>query len=109
MNQTPLLRISDHISEAHMQIQRDFKDIDPLVGVSHGMRTVGIPADLVTIDCLKTDKRIILLLHDEQPEVVNFQFSRRDCDPGNDFDSIALQDTTTQQLYDWIKDYFSRN
>lgn len=107
MTDQPLSILSDVAAEAHARIQADFEDINPVVSVSQKMRTQGIPVDAMTIDCLKTGKRIILILHDEQPDIVRYQFSFKDKDPGNKFEIIQLSNLTTQTLYEWIKTYFS--
>lgn len=107
MTVKPLAQVSDVISEAHARIQADFKDLNPVVGVSQNMRSSGIPADAITIDCLVSGKRIILVLHDDQPALVRYQYSFRDKDPSHDFELIQLNDLTTQTLYQWMADYFS--
>jgi len=99
--------LSDIATEAHTRIQQDCQYINPVVGVNKGMRASGIPADVMTIDCLSTGKRIILILHDEQPELIRYQFAFRDADPADQFEEIKLETLTTQKLYQWIKDYFS--
>lgn len=105
---TPALKtLSDIATETHGRIQHDFPDINPVVGVNQRMRASGIPVDLMTIDCLQTNKRIILLLHDEQPDQVRYQFSFRDKDPDEAFEVINLNEISAQLLYDWIKGYFS--
>ena len=103
----PLSILSDVAAEAHMRIQANFEDINPVVSVSQKMRSYGIPADTMTIDCLKTGKRIILILHDEQPDIIRYQFSFKDKDPDDKFEIIQLDKLTTQTLYEWIKSYFS--
>jgi len=103
----PIKRICEAIEVAHAKIQEDFDHINPVVGLINRMRDHGIPADLMTIDCLKSGKRILLMVHDDQPEIANYQFCLRDEDPSDDFESIAIESLTAQQLYDWIKDTFS--
>jgi len=105
---TPLSQIYDFVAEAHANIQRDFSYIDPVVGVITKMRTVGIQADAITIDCLKTGKRILLVCHDAQPDIINLQFCLRNEDPSDDFDNIPIKDVTTKQLYDWMVLNFSK-
>lgn len=102
-----LERLCELATEAHTRIQKDFGDIDPVVGVSQGMRKTGVPADLMTIDCLRSGKRIILVLHDQQPGIVSYQYAYKDKDPGNNFEQIPLAELGAEQLYDWIKGYFS--
>lgn len=104
-----LKTLSDIATEAHAKIQQDCPNINPVVGVNQGMRASGIPADVMTIDCLKTGKRIILILHDDEPDIVRYQFAFRDKDPAEEFEAIALKEITVKSLYDWIKGYFSQD
>ena len=102
-----LSTLSDIATEAHGSIQRDFEDINPIIGVNQNMRASGFPADAMTIDCLKTNKRIILILHDHHPDIISFQFSFRDQDPGDEFESMEFAQMTAEKLYGWIKTYFT--
>jgi len=99
--------VSDFASEAHARIQKDFANINPVIGLNLGMRNVGIPADAITIDCLKTGKRIIIVLDDRQPELVQYQFSYKAQDPDEKFETLSVSDLSAQTLYGWIKDYFN--
>ncbi|TQV87600.1 hypothetical protein [Aliikangiella coralliicola] len=108
MSQPPLEILSDRLTEAHGRIQHDFQNINPIVGLSRKMRDIGFPSDTLTIDCLKTRRRIILILHDEQPDIVSYQFTGIDKDPDEEFEAIAFNELTTQVIYDWIKSYFSK-
>ena len=102
----PLEFLSDNVTTAHTKIQNDFKDLNPVVGVSRKLRQLGISADTMTIDCLKTGKRIIIVLHDDVPNLVRFQFSYIKQDPSVEFEELALQDVTPDQFYTWMKTYF---
>ena len=109
MSEKNIELLSDYVSEAHRQIQQNFDTINPIVGVSRGMRSVGIPADAMTIDCLKTGKRIIIILHDESPEIIQFQFSYKDKDPAEQFQSIAIESLSEETLYNWMATYFKQS
>jgi len=102
----PLERLADLASLAHARIQQDFAQLDPIVGVSRNMRTQGVPADLITIDCLKSGKRIILLLHDQQPGSLSYQFSWRRAEAPDGFESLPLAPVSADTLYAWMRDYF---
>jgi hypothetical protein len=102
----PLFTLSDIATDAHTRIQQDFKGIDPIIGVNRSMRKNGVPADAMTIDCLKSGKRIILILHDQQADVINYQFSFKNTDPGDKFDQIKFDELNADKLYEWIRDYF---
>ena len=106
MTDKHLFTLSDIATDAHTRIQQDFKDIDPIVGVNRSMRKSGIPADAMTIDCLKTGKRIILILHDQQPDIIRYQFSFKNKDPDDKFEEIQFNELTADKLYAWISGYF---
>jgi hypothetical protein len=70
------------------------------------MRNSGIPADVMTIDCLRTRRRITLILHDEQPGALLYQFITIEDEVGDQFQQIPFGDVSTQVLFEWIQDYF---
>ncbi len=106
MSEKNLEIISDLLTEAHSRIQQDFEDINPVVGVNRGMRSIGIPVDAVTIDCLSSGKRIIIILHDDKPDILQYQFSYKAEDPAEEFMELMFKELTNQVLYDWMKEYF---
>jgi len=98
--------LCDIATEAHTRIQQEFKEINPIVGVNQSMRKSGVPADVMTIECLRTDKRIVIVLHDQQQDIINYQFCFRNKDPEDKYEQIQFTELTTQKLFDWMKDYF---
>ncbi len=108
MSEKNLELLSDLVTDAHTRIQQTFDNINPIVGVSRGMRTVGIPADAMTIDCLRTGKRIIIILHDESPEILQFQFSYKDKDPAEEFETLSIDKLSEEVLYSWMATYFNQ-
>ena len=103
-----LKTLCDMATEAHERVQLNHADIDPIVGVHHKMRQAGFPADVMTIDCLKTGKRIILIVNDDALDVVNYQFSYKDKDPAAEFEQLAFDELSPAKLYDWMTSYFAR-
>ena len=101
-----LTTLCDLATEAHTRIQQAFEDIDPVIGVSENMRTTGVPADVMTIDCLKSRKRILLILHDNQPGIINYQLGFIEKDPERKFEQIRSDELTAGTLFSWIRDYF---
>ncbi len=106
MSEDPLKALSDMASDAHARIQATHEHINPVVEVRRGMRDAGIPADVMTIDCLRTRRRITLILHDEQPGVLLYQFVTIEDEVDDDFKQVALSDIDAGTLFDWIQDYF---
>ncbi|WP_293266300.1 hypothetical protein [Neptunomonas sp.] len=107
MTDKHLKQLCDNATEAHTRIKHDFKNIDPIVGVSQQMRKSGIAADVMTIDCLRSGKRIILILHDQQADIISYQFTFKEQDPKEQFEHVPLVDVSADKLYDWMKSYFS--
>ena len=101
--------LCDIVTKTHTRIQQDFKEINPMVGVNRQMREMGVPVDVVTIDCLKSGKRIILILHDHHPDTIRHQFSFKDEDPDETFEEIQSDELTEDKLYDWIQSYFQNS
>ena len=108
MTEKAITGIYELVTQAHANIQENYTDIDPVVSVNTQMRKRGVPADAMTIDCLKTGKRILLIFHDDQPDVVSYQFCLKDKDPYEEFESITLEQVTAQKLYDWMAFNFSK-
>ncbi|MGO1233860.1 MAG: hypothetical protein ACTMHG_09075 [Marinobacter sp.] len=106
MPEDPLKSLSDMASEAHARIQAAHEHINPVVEVRQGMRNSGIPADVMTIDCLRTRRRITLILHDEQPGTLLYQFITIEDEVGDQFQQIPFGDVSTQVLFEWIQEYF---
>jgi len=77
-----------------------------VVEVRRSMRNAGIPADVMTIDCLRTRRRITLVLHDDQPGMLLYQFITIEDEVGNEFQRQALAEVSTETLFDWMQDYF---
>lgn len=107
MAEDPLKVLSDMASDAHARIQQHYEHINPVVEVRRGMRDGGIPADVMTIDCLQTRRRILLILHDAEPGVLLYQFVTLEDEMGEEFQRMLLQDVSQSTLVDWIKGYFS--
>jgi len=102
----PLKALSDMASDAHTRIQAAHEHINPVVEVRRGMRDSGMPADVMTLDCLRTRRRITLILHDEQPGILLYQFVTIDDEVGDSFQNMTLAEVNTQTLFDWIQEYF---
>ncbi|MEQ3637429.1 hypothetical protein [Alcanivorax sp.] len=107
MSEQSLEALSDMVTAAHTRIQQTYEHINPVIGVRRGMRDVGIPADAMTIDCLQTRGRILLILHDEQLGVLLYQFANMDAEAGDDFQRMGLAEVSAETLFLWMEDYFS--
>ena len=98
--------LSDALTEAHARIQKDFANLNPVIGINRQMRASGIAADVITIDCLVSNKRILIILQDASPDMASYQFGWRDQDPASEYQKIDFKAINVEQLYQWIGDYF---
>lgn len=101
-----LKKLCDEATLAHEKVQANHVDLNPIVGVHHKMRDAGFPADIMTIDCLKSGKRIVIILNDDEPEKLVYQFSFKAQDPTEAFESIAFDEVDADKLYQWMTNYF---
>lgn len=106
MTQSSLETLSDLTEAAHARIQQEHADINPMVSLRSGMRDIGIPADMINVDCMQTRRRILLILHDDKPGILLYQFTDLDQEAGDDFHQIAFDEVTADKLYEWMRDYF---
>ena len=93
--------VSDLAQLAQARIQQ-VSDIDPVIAINHGLRKSGFAADALTIVNEKTDKRILMIFHDDKQEVVDYEFGLASQDPKFEFKQIALSELTEQKLYEWM-------
>lgn len=103
----PLKALSDQASEAHAKIQEAHQHINPAIAIRRGLRDSGIPADVMTIDCLRTRRGIMLVLHDGESGTLLYQLMKLDENPDDDFQRKALPEVSTETLFNWMQDYFS--
>jgi len=93
--------ISDLAQLAQARIQQE-SDIDPVIAISHGLRQSGFAADALTIVNKHTDKRILMIFHDNQQDVVDYEVGVASQDPTFAFQQIPLSELTEQKLYEWM-------
>lgn len=95
--------ISDLAQLAQARIQQE-SDIDPVIAINHGLRKSGFAADALTIVNEKTDKRILMLFHDEKLDIVEYEFGLSSQDPSFQFQEIPFTELTEDKLYEWMKE-----
>ena len=108
MSESALQTLSDLTETAHARLQEQYSDINPMVSLRSGMREVGIPADMINVDCMQTRRRILLILHDEYPDSLLYQFTDLEQEAGNDFQQMPLNEVTVDTLFTWMRDYFAQ-
>ncbi|MCI2282314.1 hypothetical protein L3081_01525 [Colwellia sp. MSW7] len=74
-----LEELSEIVARANDLFYSKFNKIDTLMGImDKNLRKQGIQADAITIDCVALDKKIVILLHDNKPDVVNITLGNKE-------------------------------
>ena len=64
--------LSEIVAKANDLFYERNQCIDTLMGImDKTLRKQGMAADAITIDCVAMDKKIVLVLHDSKPDVVD--------------------------------------
>lgn len=104
INDAKIYDLSEIAKLAQADIQAAFPDVDPIIGISHNLRNAGFAADTLTIDNRANDTRIIMILHDHKPALVDYEFASISKDPTFEFNEIQLTELTQAKLFEMMKD-----
>lgn len=73
-----LQSLSEMVARANDVFYSKFNTVDTLMGImDKTLRKQGMQADAITIDCIVLDKKLVLLLHDNKPDVVDIALGNR--------------------------------
>jgi len=76
-----LKKLSEIVAEANDVFDACHKSIDTVLGIMDKvLRKQGINADAVTIDCISLNKKIVFLMHDDKPEIVDIALGNKEGD-----------------------------
>lgn len=106
MSEDALQTLSEIAEVAHKRIQQAHQHINPVLEVRSGMRAAGIPADVMTLDCLRTRRRIMLILNDDEPGMLLYQFVTLEDEVAEEFQRMPLSEASSDTLFHWMQDYF---
>lgn len=68
---TNLKNLSEVVARANDLLYTKYENIDTIMGIiDKSLRKQGIEADAVSVDCVAIDKKILILIHDDKPEIV---------------------------------------
>ena len=74
-----LKNLSEIVARANDLFYSKFDKIDTIMGImDKTLRNQGMQADAITIDCIAQDKKIVILLHDNKPEVVDIALGNKE-------------------------------
>jgi len=76
-----LQNLSEIVASANDVFYSKYENIDTLMGImDKTLRNQGIEADAITIDCIAQDKKIVILIHDDKPDVVSIALGNKEGD-----------------------------
>ena len=76
-----LQNLSEIIARANDLFYSKFDHTDTLMGImDKTLRNQGMEADAITIDCIPLDKKIVILLHDDNPDFVSIALGNKEGD-----------------------------
>ena len=76
-----LKNLSEIIARANDLFYKKHNNIHILMGImDKALRNQGMKADAVTIDCIAQDKRIVILIHDHKPDLVDIALGNKEGD-----------------------------
>ena len=76
-----LKNLSEIVAKANDVFYSRNNDIDTIMGImDKTLRNQGMKADAITIDCLSRDKKIVILIHDDKPDIVSIALGNKNGD-----------------------------
>ena len=74
-----LKSLSELVAKANDFFYSKFDNIDTIMGImDKSLRNQGMKADAITIDCIALDKKIVILIHDDKPNIVSIALGNKD-------------------------------
>lgn len=96
-----LKNLSEVVARANDLFYNKFDHIDTLMGImDKTLRNQGMKADAITIDCIALDKKIVILLHDDKPDVVDIALGNKagDIFSSSEFELAKLSETAIMEI-----------
>ena len=91
MSDATVFQLADIAGLAQQKVQAQSK-IDPIISINRQMRQQGFATDVLTIDHITTNCRILFIIQDHQPNTISYQCTQIDSEPATEFESVALAD-----------------
>lgn len=102
-----LKNLSEIVAKANDALTTKYTDINTIMGImDKSLRQQGMQADAITVDCAALDKKIVMLLHDAKPDMVDIALGNKD---GDIFSSTEhpLADLSEAFIVDLMKENFT--
>lgn len=76
-----LKALSEVVARANDVFYNKFENINTLMGIiDKTLRNQGVNADAITIDCVALNKKIVIVIHDDKPDVVDIVLGNKEGD-----------------------------
>ncbi|NMP17713.1 hypothetical protein [Thalassotalea sp. Y01] len=73
--------LAEVVAKANDLFYSKHENVDTLMGImNQTLRAQGMQADAITIDCVAVDKKIVFLLHDAKPDMVDIALGNKNGD-----------------------------
>lgn len=74
-----LKNLSEIVARANDLFYSKFDNIYTIMGImDKTLRNQGMQADAITIDCITLDKKIVILIHDNKPDIVDIALGNKE-------------------------------
>lgn len=74
-------KLAEIVARANDMFYTKHKTVDTLMGImDKALRAQGMRADAITVDCVAFDKKVVLLLHDAKPDIVEIALGNKNGD-----------------------------
>jgi len=96
-----LQNLSKIVARANDMFYSKFEHIDTLMGImDKTLRNQGMKADAITIDCIALDKKIVILLHDDKPDIANIALGNKEGDivSSSEFELAQLSEAAIMEI-----------
>jgi len=96
-----LQNLSEIVARANDLFYSKFDNIDTLMGImDKTLRNQGMEADAITIDCIALDKKIVILLHDDKPDVASIALGNKEGDiySSSEYELIKLSEAAIVEI-----------
>lgn len=71
--------LSEIVAKANDLFYNKFDQVNTLMGImDKTLRNQGMEADAITIDCISLDKKVVILIHDNKPDVVDIALGNKE-------------------------------
>ncbi|PKG81690.1 hypothetical protein CXF85_17095 [Colwellia sp. 75C3] len=101
-----LKELSEIVAQANDIFFERHKNVDTLMGImDKTLRKQGMNADAITIDCIAINKKIVLVLHDSKPDLVDIALGDKAGDVHSSSEHV-LKDVSISQIITMMEENF---